>query len=120
MEILDKILKKIKEKNTTEYKVLQETGLSKTFFQNWKHGSQPSIDKVKKIILYLNLSADELLETNYINNKPSLTENEKEMLELFQKLSDREQIKEISRLEDRVKQLNEMEGLSNSENDKAG
>lgn len=118
MNTLEIVLKYLKIRGKTEYKVLKEVGLSKNFFQNWKNGSEPGIEKVKSIAIYLGIPPEEIL--NYKIEEPNLTENEKEMLSLFQKLSDREQIKEIGRLEDRVKQLNEMEGSSNSENDKAG
>lgn len=118
MELIENILKILEDKQITVYKLCKNAGISQTTFHNWKNGTQPTADKIKKILNYLEVSPNELF--GYTENKPDLTENEKEMLELFQKLSDREQIKEIGRLEDRVKQLNEMEGSSNSENDKAG
>ena len=119
MNIFEKLDKIMKEKGITAYKLEKDLGIKQTTFQNWKRGSKPPAETIREIILYLKVSADEFYETNY-SHEQDLTENEKEMLELFQKLSDREQIKEIGRLEDRVKQLNEMEGSSNSENDKAG
>ena len=118
MNIIENLLNIMDQKGITAYKINKDIGIKPSTFTAWKNGSQPTIDKIIRIVQYLEITPNELF--GYTENKPDLTENEKEMLELFQKLSDREQIKEIGRLEDRVKQLNEMEGSSNSENDKAG
>lgn len=103
MSVLENIEEAIKKKGITEYKVIKDTGLSSQFFQNWKKGSNPSYDKIQKIIIYLGLSADDILETGYnVNKQDHLTDNEKEMLEAFRRLPDREQVKEIGRMEDRA------------------
>lgn len=49
-------------KGVSDYRVSQETGITKSTFSDWKSGrSIPKIDKVKKIADYLGVTIDELL-----------------------------------------------------------
>ena len=49
-------------KGVSDYRVSQETGITKSTFSDWKSGrSSPKIDKVKKIADYLGVTIDELL-----------------------------------------------------------
>lgn len=86
-------------KAITPYKMERDIGIKQTTFISWKKGSQPPADKLFKIIQYLEVTPNEIFG---YETAPALTENEKEMLELFKKLSEREQIKFIARLEDKV------------------
>lgn len=89
----------MEDKEISGYQLEKDTGIKQATLGKWKKGSVPTIDKLVILINYFQVSADELLGTPIINN---LTENEKELLEQFRKLSDREQIKFIGRLEEIV------------------
>lgn len=104
MQIIDNILKIMQAKEITAYKMEKEAGIKQASFTNWKKGTQPTADKLIKIIEYLGVSPNELFgyEATY-----NLSENDKEMLELFQQLPEREQYKYIARLEDAVEKLKE-------------
>ena len=71
--------------------------LKKSPLTDWKNGkAKPTVEQVKRICEIFAVSADYLI----FGKTKELSENEKEMLELFQQLPDREQIKFIGRLED--------------------
>lgn len=98
MTFIEKIVNIMQERGITAYQLEKDTGILQSTFAKWKNGTQPTLDKFVKIINYFQVSADEILETN----NSALTENEKELLELFNQLPEREQIKFIGRLEDAV------------------
>lgn len=102
MEIINKIIEIMKKKDITPYRMEKDIGIKQTTFISWKKGSQPPADKLIKIIQYLKVSPNELFGYEAVIN---LSQNDKEMLELFQKLPERDQIKYIARLEDAVKEL---------------
>lgn len=97
MEVIENIIKIMQEKGITAYKLEKEANINATTFYNWKNGKQPPADKLYKIITYLGVSPNEIFG---YDSEISLTENEKELLEQFRKLPDREQIKFIGRLEE--------------------
>lgn len=99
MSIIDNIVKIMENKGITAYRLEKEIGINQTTFSNWKKGKQPSIDKIYKIITFLEVTPNELFG---YKTEDSLTENERELLEQFRKLPDREQIKFIGRLEEVV------------------
>ena len=103
MQIIDNLVKIMELKGITAYQLEKDVGINQTTFYNWKKGTQPSADKLQKIITYLEVSPNELFG---YDSKASLTENEKELLKLFEQLPDREQIKFIGRLEDAVVKYN--------------
>lgn len=113
MAVIDNIVKIMEEKGITAYKLEKETNINAATFAHWKNGTQPSADKLEKIISYLKVSPNELF-----GYKPEiqLTENEQELLEQFRKLPEREQIKFIGRLEEIVNnqpdQRRELESLN--------
>lgn len=106
MNIIDNIIKIMDIKGITAYRLEKETGIKQTTFLSWKRGAQPSADKLIKMIEYIGVSPNELFgyETTY-----NLSENDKEMLELFQQLPEREQYKYIARLEDAVERIKELD-----------
>lgn len=82
-------------------------GLGNGTIGKWKKQS-PSCDKAKLVADYLETTIDYLLtgkETpdSSISYPTVLTENEREMLDYFRALPEREQLKVIVRLEDMVK-----------------
>ena len=96
MTFIEKIVKIMQERGITAYQLEKDTGIRQSTFAKWKNGTQPTLDKVITILNYFQVSADEIFDLN--NNH--LTENERELLELFQQLPEREQIKFIGKLED--------------------
>ncbi len=102
MQFIDTLLDIMKERNISGYQLEKDTGIKQATLGKWKKGSLPTIDKLMILLNYFQVSADELLG---LGQKSTLTENEKELLELFQKLPDREQIKFIGRLEEAVNNM---------------
>lgn len=97
MRIIDNIEKIMKDKKITAYQMEKDIGISQKTFANWKKGSQPAVDKIQLIIPYLGVTPNEVF--GYMTES-ELNENEKELLEHFKKLPEREQIKFIARVED--------------------
>ena len=83
------------------------TGISTSTISAWnKRGTDPAADTISTIADFFGVS------TNYIltgQEKESLSINESEMLEVFKKFDEREQIKLIGKLEElyRQKQIKE-------------
>ena len=59
---LEKIIKIAEERKIPLTTLCENTGLAKNTIANWKRGSDPSMEKVIRIIKYLGISADELFE----------------------------------------------------------
>ena len=97
MEIIENIIKIMEKQGITAYKLEKEAGINATTFYNWKNGKQPPADKLYKIITYLGVTPNEIFG---YETEEQLSENEKELLEQFRKLPEREQIKFIGRLEE--------------------
>ena len=103
MNIIENVIRIMKEKGISVYKLEQDTGIRQQTFISWKKGTQPSADKIIKLIQYLEVSPNELFGYDPLT---FLTDNDREMLTLFKKLPEREQIKFIGRLEDKVNNTN--------------
>ncbi len=55
------------EKGVTDYRVAQDTGITKSTFTDWKNGrSEPKIDKLKKLADYFGVSIDCFLEPDKV------------------------------------------------------
>lgn len=51
------------EKGVTDYRVSEDTGITKSTFSDWKSGrSTPKVDKLKILADYFNVSVDYFLE----------------------------------------------------------
>ncbi len=59
---LEKIVSEAQKRNIALTTLCQNAGVGKQTIANWKSGSVPSMDKVVKIIKYLEMSADEVFE----------------------------------------------------------
>lgn len=113
MTFIEYILKAMEKQEITAYKLCKDIGLSQQTFSNWKAGKTPALDTAMKIVIYLGLSADEIFGIK--PTQVQLTENETELLKAFQKLPDREQIKEIGKMEEKAERYsNQQEQLSTS------
>ena len=102
MQIIEEIIKIMNLKGIKPAQMEKDIGIRQSTFISWKKGSQPTADKLSKIIQYLEVTPNQIFG---YETKLELTENEKEMLQLFKKLPEREQIKFIGRLEDKVSQF---------------
>lgn len=99
------------QKGITAYRLEKDTGIKQTTFQGWKRGSQPAADKIEILIQYLKVSANDIFG---IQDKKQLTENEIELLKAFQKLPEREQVKEIGRIEEKAEKYNNKQEISST------
>ena len=97
MAVIDNIIRIMAEKNITAYKLQKDTNINAATFAHWKTGTQPPADKLEIIISYLKSTPNEVFG---YKTETELNENEKELLEHFKKLPEREQIKFIARVED--------------------
>lgn len=102
MEIIQNIIDIMKNKGITPAQMERDIKIKQSTFISWKKGSQPAADKLQKIIQYLEVTPNEIFGYSDIID---LNENEKEMLNLFKQLPEREQIKFIARLEDKIHDL---------------
>ena len=99
MDFINILTNLMKEKSINTLDLQRETGISESTFRNWKRGSQPTAEKVILLSKFFNISSDELLG---LKEPLNLSQNDKELLELFRTLPEREQIKLIGRVEDLV------------------
>ena len=87
------------------------TGISTSTISAWnKRGTDPAAENISAIADFFEVSTDFLLTGKEKNSSTAnLSVNEQEMLEIFQKFNDREQIKLIGKLEElyRQKQIKE-------------
>lgn len=98
MSIYDRINNLCKEKYITGKELGEKLGLKKSPLTDWKNNkSKPTIEQIKMICEIFATSADYLLFGKDTNE---LTQNEKEMLNLYKQLPEREQIKFIGKIED--------------------
>ena len=101
MNFIEKLLEIMNERDISGYQLEKDTGIKQATLGKWKKGPLPTIDKLVTLVNYFQVSSDELLG---IDTKSNLTENEQELLEQFRKLSDRDQIKFIGRIEEFTKE----------------
>lgn len=97
MELIESIIKIMKSKGITAYKLEQETGIRQTTFQGWKKGSQPAADKILTLIQYLDVTPNELFGIDI--SKDTLTEHEKEIIEIMNRMDEEHQLRAIGLLE---------------------
>lgn len=99
MNFIEILISLMKENSMNTLDLQRETGISESTFRNWKKGSQPTADKIITLAKFFNVSVDELLG---LRKPVDLSENDKELLELFRTLPEREQIKLIGKVEELV------------------
>lgn len=83
--------------------IVAECGGALGSISGWKKGAVPNSSIVVSLAMRLNVSTDYLLTGKEFSGQ-SLTENEKELLENFNKLTERQQLKLIVKAEDMVEQ----------------
>lgn len=100
------------EKDISPTATLQNLKISTSKLTAWKNGSLPSASVLILLSEYFQVSIDYLLkgkEKNISENK--LTQNEHEMLEVFQNFDDREQVKIIGRMEEWLEVKHQREAI---------
>lgn len=117
MEIIEKLEEIMKKKKITAYQMEKDIGISQTTFSNWKKGRQPTVDKLIKILPYLEVTPNELFG---YSQEHKLSENETELLKYFNLLPEREQIKFIGRVEDAAEKYSDINNECQSSNSKIG
>ncbi|MEE0919200.1 MAG: helix-turn-helix transcriptional regulator [Lachnospiraceae bacterium] len=117
MEIIEKLEEIMKKKKITAYQMEKDIGISQTTFSNWKKGRQPTVDKLIKILPYLEVTPNELFG---YSQEQKLNENEIELLKYFKLLPEREQIKFIGRVEEAAQQYIKNTNECQSSNSKIG
>lgn len=115
MEFAQRVFDLLKKQNKNKAELARYLGIRPTTVTEWgTKGKKPSLDYVSRISEFLGVSCDYLLTgkeptpkaTTIEMPKTQLTENEQEMLSAFRMLSEREQLKEIGRLEKTIEQEN--------------
>lgn len=104
-----------KDNNTSVTAVLKKIGVGAANGTYWKNGSSPSADIIIQLSELLHVSTDFLLKGKKDNSSTiDLSMNEQEMLDVFSKFDDREQIKLIGKLEElyRQKQIKELQKIT--------
>lgn len=106
LKLYDRIIEQTNHLGITGKELGDLLGLKKSPLTDWKNKKcNPTLEQLVKKCEIFAIPADYLL---FGKGEPeiSLTENEKELLKLFQRLPEREQIKFIGRLEDVVDKFN--------------
>lgn len=100
MEYIQRIETKLTELNITAKKMLLDLGYSDSLISTWKKGSEPSAIKLNRVANYLGVSIEYILNGTSSISLPALSENEYELLTPFRKLSERNQLKAIGKVEE--------------------
>lgn len=83
MGFIDNLNRILKERNISAYKLCKDIDLPQTSLSNWKKGSMPSLDKFERIVKYLNISADTLIDNNNDIEQKILKPDEERMLNAY-------------------------------------
>ena len=85
MNFIDNLMTILSERNISAYKLCKDIGLPQTSLSNWKNGSMPTLDKFERIVKYLNISADILINNTQTNNKEDkhIKEDEERLLKAY-------------------------------------
>ncbi len=109
MSMVDRISELTHKKGLSISALEKAVGLGNGIIGKWKKQS-PSCDKLKLVADYLNTTIDFLLT----GEEDTLTQNETEMIKIFQNFSDREQVKIIGRMEEWLEVKHQREAISKS------
>ncbi len=113
-EINKRLFQKMKENNIKPATLADYLGVNKSVIYTWRtRETDPGSEFILRICDFLNITIEWLITGKEKPDTNNLTENEKELLQHFQKLPDREQIKFIGRIEDAAAKYQE-EGSSTS------
>lgn len=85
-EIVNTIVSEMKKQKITVSKIETDLNLGSNTISMWKRGTNPTLEKLIKVIKYLNISLDDRIKINKIDNN-SLSNVEISILNLFNDLS---------------------------------
>ena len=104
MTINNRLFCIMEEKNIKQSDLSSYLGISKSVITNWKkRGSNPPAELLVNICELLDISIEYLLTGK--EEQQQFNTNESELLELFKQLPEREQLKVIGMVEEKVKNL---------------
>lgn len=90
MNVLDRILELRLERNWTEYRLSEESGIAQTTISSWfSKGITPTVPSLMNICKAFNITLSEFFA--FDNAPVVLTEAQKEVLSVFNKLSSHQQ-----------------------------
>ena len=119
MTINQRIFKLLEERNLKSSDLASCLNIRDSTVCSWKsRGTNPPSDYLLRICEFLNISANYLLSGEEIT--PKLNPNESELLELFNQLPEREQLKVIGMVEEKVKNLTSESKTGKSSTSKVG
>lgn len=98
MEVIEKIIEIMQAKGITAYKLCKDLEMSQQTFSNWKKGTELPTSRLKSIITYLGVTPNEVFGID--TSKELLTDTEKELLEIFNRMDETHQLRAIGILED--------------------
>lgn len=103
MTINERMFEIMKRKNVKAIDIANHLNITKSVVSNWKsRGTNPPAEYVEPICELLEISIEYFLTGEEKESVLDLTENEKEMLENFKILPEREQIKLIGIVEEKA------------------
>ena len=90
MNVLDRILELRLERNWTEYRLSEESGIAQTTISSWfSKGIPPTVPSLLNICKAFNITLSEFFA--FDNSPVVLTESQKEVLSAFNKLNSNQQ-----------------------------
>lgn len=90
MNVLDRILELQLERNWTEYRLSEESGIAQTTISSWfSKGITPTVPSLMNICKAFNITLSEFFA--FDNSPVVLTESQKEVLSAFNKLNSNQQ-----------------------------
>lgn len=90
MTVLDRILELRVERGWSEYRLSEESGIAQTTISSWfRKNICPTVPSLEKICNAYNITLSQFF--NYDNDIENLTEQQKKMVHLFNKLSLKQQ-----------------------------
>lgn len=90
MNVLDRILELRLERNWTEYRLSEESGIAQTTISSWfSKGITPTVPSLMNICKAFNITLSEFFA--FDNSPVVLTESQKEVLSSFNKLNSNQQ-----------------------------
>lgn len=116
MTINERMFRIMEDKNIKMIDLAEYLNISKSVVSTWKkRGNNPPAEYIERICELLEVKIEYFITGKQYDN---LTENEKELLENFKVLPEREQVKFIGKLEDVAMQYKQ--GQEKSSNSKIG
>lgn len=110
-QISNRIVNRIKDLGMKQKDICEKAGIAKSAMSNYMNGNRiPDTETILKLSKILEVSIEWILtgESTNVNNI-ELSENEIDLLCCFNKLSEREQIKWIGKIEQAATDLKELE-----------